>query len=688
MKILLDYPAWIYAVCILVGMVFSFLLYRNDKFYSSLSKQLKYTLLSLRFLLGFLLTFLLFNPQIFSKRKIIDKPIISFVIDNSQSVVSSSDSSLILKDLLLKVDALKQKLGDKFVVHSYVFGEQLKSTDTINFSDKLTDFSEAFTSLSDRYYNQNLSSVVVVSDGISNHGNNALYPQYFSSTKLYTIAVGDTSVRKDIAITNVQNNNIAFLGNKFPLNVSIKAHYFKGKPLTLSVFKGNQEIFTTIINCNNNSFFHDELIMLEAKQIGVVKYTLKIKQEQGEYSYANNSYDIFIDVINSKQSILLLANAPHPDLAAIRNSLSKNINYAVDVAYAYNFKESTKPYDVVVLHNLPNKSANTHIEKLLNSKVSKWLITGSDANYNLLNNHGISLTNVNGFTEAGMHVNNSFSLFDISNMNISHELPPLKTPFAANYGVSVQHVLLNQKIGTNKTNLPLMGFFQQRDIKYCYTLGEGMWRWRLVEYQRTNNTLFFDALIQKTIQYLYVKEDKSLFKVLLNKNSFQENEQVVLRAELYNKTYELVNSADVSLELSNSKGEKFNYEFSKTNAAYTLNLGTLPSDTYSYIAETNFNEEKFQKSGAFMVSALQKELVNTQANHQLLMALSAKYDGKMFYHNQLNELQSVLMDDNNFPAIIRYEESTEPIVNLFWILVLLISIAALEWFIRKRNGAY
>ena len=37
---------------------------------------------------------------------------------------------------------------------------------------------------------------------------------------------------------------------------------------------------------------------------------------------------------------------------------------------------------------------------------------------------------------------------------------------------------------------------------------EGLWKWRLYEYLKTNNQILFDELINKSVQFLSVKEDK------------------------------------------------------------------------------------------------------------------------------------------------------------------------------------
>jgi hypothetical protein len=43
-----------------------------------------------------------------------------------------------------------------------------------------------------------------------------------------------------------------------------------------------------------------------------------------EFTAQNNSRDAYIEVIDGKEKILLLAAAPHPDIKAIKSALEKN----------------------------------------------------------------------------------------------------------------------------------------------------------------------------------------------------------------------------------------------------------------------------------------------------------------------------------------------------------------------------
>ena len=218
-------------------------------------------------------------------------------------------------------------------------------------------------------------------------------------------------------------------------------------------------------------------------------------------------------------------------------------------------------------------------------------------------------------------------------------------------------------------------------------MGEGIWRWRLQDFAMHGNHNLFDELISKTVQYLSVKADKSFFKVL-GKNNFLENEAIELEAEVYNESYELINEPEVNITITNSDNKKFPFTFSKTTNAYRLNAGMMPVGEYRYEARVKIGEKITTQRGEFSISALQVELTNTIADHQLLYSLSKKHDGQMVYPDELDKLAEQLNNRTDIKSVSYTQNKLADLVNLKWIFFLVLALLSIEWFIRKRNGAY
>ena len=551
-----------------------------------------------------------------------------------------------------------------------------------------------FDEIETRFSNRNVGAVVIASDGLYNKGQNPLYSATQNKFPVYTIALGDTSVRKDLILTKVLSNRIAYLGNKFPIEIQLSARQLGGKTTTCTVSKGKDVLFSQQVVISGNNFSTSIPVQLDAKETGMQRYTIKLSDVDGEVSFANNVKDIFIDVLDGRQKILILADAPHPDVAAIKNALESNDNYEVNSFIASDFDKSLAGYNLVILDQLP--SAKNPIQKLLadidKAKIPVLYILGSQVSISVFNNiqKDINVPSNGGKMNDVIPVlSKNFSLFTMSDAlrNYSSKLSPLQCPFGNYKTNSSVSVFLNQKIGLVETQQPLMLFSQSGEKKTGIICGEGIWRWRLQDFAEHNNQNIFNELIDKTVQYLSAKIDKSFFRVI-SKNNFYENESIEFEAEVYNDSYELINDPEVNLTITNNEGKKFPFTFNKTTNAYRLDAGVFPVGNYRYEAKVKVGAKIYSEKGEFNVSALQVEITNTIADHQLLYSLAKKNGGAMVYPNQLKKLANLLNAREDIKPISHSEKKLSDMINLKWIFFLLLTLISLEWFIRKINGAY
>ncbi len=697
-----DYPIWFYSFCILAGVGYTFILYRNEKRFDEGAKWVRRALPVLRFVAVTLLAFFLLAPLLKNISRTVEKPIIVFAMDNSESVVAGKDSLYYQTEYQKKVSEFVSSLADKYDTNVYSFGDKIKSGLSFDYKEKQTDIASLFDEIETRFSNRNVGAVVIASDGLYNKGQNPLYSSAKNKFPVYTIALGDTTIRKDLILLKVISNRIAYLGNKFPIEIQISARELGGKNTLCTVSKGDEVLFTQQINIRQrtDNFSLSIPVQLEAKKVGLQRYAIKLSNVDGEVSYTNNMKDIFIDVLDSRQKILILTDAPHPDVAAIKNALENNDNYEVNSFLASDFNSSLSGYNLVILHQLP--SSKNQIQKLLadidKAKLPVLYIIGSQSSISSFNNSqsDLSIPSSGGKTNDVLPVlSKDFSLFTISEEleNYSSRFSPLQCPFG-NYKInSSASVLFNQKIGLVETQQPLFLFTQSGDKKTGIICGEGIWRWRLLDFAEHNNQNIFNELINKTVQYLSAKIDKSFFRIILSgaegsKNNFYENESVEFESEVYNDSYELINNPEVSVTISNADGKRFPFTFNKTTNAYRLNAGIFPVGNYKYEAKVKVGAKIYSEKGEFSVAALQVETTNTIADHQLLYSLAKKSGGEMIYPNQLDKLFALLNAREDIKPISRSEKKLSDLINLKWIFFLLLSLISIEWFIRKINGAY
>lgn len=683
-----HYSLWFVPLCILCGLLFSFLLYRFKNPTTDVSPKIIYLLFITRALLVSALLFFLLEP--FIKRIINEKekPIIVIAQDNSASLIYTKDSGFYKKEYIENLKKLRDKLSDKYEVITYRFSNSAELNDTINFSGKETDFTTVYREIENNYSNRNLGAIVFASDGLYNKGNNLIYAPINLKAPIFSIALGDTTVAKDLYIKKIEHNEVAYLGNKFPVDVYVEAKKLNGKECIVSINRGNQTIIKQQVKISSDAFHQSFSFMLDADKSGIQRYRVLLTPLNEESNKINNTQDFVIEVIDTKEKIAIITSAPHPDAAAIRESIEGNQNFEVESYLVENFNSSVKPYSLVILNQINlNSSQGTKILNDLTANSTPWLLISSNGNDKI---PGASVQSLSPkMNDAESYMAKEFSLFTISEdlKKYIKEFPAVNTVFG-NYNLSnSMSTLLFQKIGVVETENPLLSFAINGEHKYGIFFGEGIWRWRLRDFADHQNHNLFNELFGKIIQYLSVKADKSFFRVK-TKKIVNENETIEFDAEVYNNSYELISSPEVSLVLTNEKNQQYNYTFTKKSSAYQLTIGTLPPGEYSYKAITNNGTKALEQKGSITIKELFAEQTRLVADHQFMSQLAFKNNGKLFYPNQLDQLSDSLLSNPNIKTITYSHKDISELIDLKIIFFILLVLLSLEWFVRKFNGLY
>ena len=233
----------------------------------------------------------------------------------------------------------------------------------------------------------------------------------------------------------------------------------------------------------------------------------------------------------------------------------------------------------------------------------------------------------------------------------------------------------------------MMAFGADKGRKVGFVVGEGLWRWRLYDFQLNGNHEAFDELIQKTIQYLALKENEDNFNVY-HPALFQETDNIEFTAELYNDSYQLVNSPDVSIRIKNDSLKEFNYLFDRTDDYYRLNAGNLEPGDYSFEADTKLGNQSFTEKGNFSIVKNEIEIQNNQADFGVLFQLSQQSGGQFY----LFKNYGTLLDDIKANKQIGVQQHRQTLqtewINLKLLFFLLILLLGVEWFYRKYWGIY
>lgn len=684
--------AWLIPVGI-AAFLLTYWFYRKEPWLKEISVRVKRTLFALRFLslflIGLLLLGILFESVTYRK----EKPVFITLVDNSKSLKNYKDSAKVAQRISDFHKELKEKYADKFDLVSYAVGSDFRQAESFPLNDNKSRLSDGFEQVYTKYYNRNIGGIAFVSDGNFNEGPNPVYAaEKIALTPIFTLGAGDTLPKKDQLIRDVSSNEIAFLKNKFPVEVDVEALKTGKRSSRVSIIHKGKTVASSTVNYENGVFDFKHLSFeLEATEIGFQYYTVEVSPVEGEYTVKNNRRSFYIEVLDARNKVVLLAGAPHPDIAALKYVLEKDENVQVESKLVADWDKNLSKVDLIIWHE-PGINYNTGVyDAIQRSGKPVLYFIGPNTNNATVQklNIGMSFGNSGQTDEVQPGFNKGFELFEISTelQNTLRFFPPVKVRFGEVRLGSQNKILLSQRLGDFVKKDPILFFGEKDNKKYGVFFGEGIWRWKLNEYGRTKSTALFEELIQKTSQFLVVKQNASSLRITLPRR-FSKGEEVKIKAEFYNESLELITKPKIAFTLLDESGHKSNFEFGVTGNFYTLPLGTLKPGKYTWTASTTHDGKKHAKNGIFVVEDIEIEAIETSANHAILQQISTNSNGKFYALANYKQLLNDIEKREDIVEMSYQESAFNDLLDYVWLLILICILLGAEWFLKRWNGAY
>lgn len=662
--ILTDYPWYFVLLCLLAGAVYAGVLYFVGQ--SPFGRSWRWVLAALCFLAVSAIAFLLLAPMTRQRVDERQKPHVVLAQDVSQSVRLSADSVFSLESM---VPELERHCRVSYVA----FG-----------SEGSTDIGAVL----DRYRGDDVAALVLASDGLHNRGANPTSVAEYLTFPVHCVTLGDTTLRRDAWLSNLRCNRIAMQGNTFPVEVTVGASLLHGQNsrLTIRDDEGHQ-LFSQTIDYTDNDYSTTVAASLPAvaasRDGGLRRYTMQLAPLKEEVTQSNNTVVFYVDVIDARRKVAIVANAPHPDLAALKHAIESNPNYEATVVMAGDAEsgkwKAESDVSLMVLHNLPSQR---HPSVAYVDGLPTLYIIGMQTDLSRFNalHSGLEITaKVQRSNEVTALHRPAFGLFTLDEADVAaiEALPPLTAPFGEARLTSDVQTLFTSRLGNIDTRQPLVAATTQGEYRRACIWGEGLWHWRLADWESFESHSHVDHLLSQLVSFTAMQTDRNRLQVEAER-SYAEGEPVTLRAVLYNENYEAVNNAEVMLVLTGDS-VKADYTFRRDAGGYSLTLPSLRAGLYRFRVTADGQSAE----GSFAVEALNLEQQRLSADHGLLATLSTLTGGEVYCPDQLSTLRTELSTLK--PTIyshIRYAE----FLRLPWVLALILLLLAVEWGLRKYQG--
>ena len=689
--LVVDAPGWQWLLVLATAAAYAALLYAGRR------TRLGALLASLRFVVVAAVAFLLLSPLLRSTDHIEERPTIAVVVDGSSSTVYGPDSTAAAEALRTWTASFRAATEDADVdVAFYRFAGDLTAVEdpsALRFDGARTDLGSALSDVANRYANRNLCATVLLTDGRTNRGPDPEFSATLPSSPLFAVGLGDTATVLDRAVSRVDHNRIAYLGNTFPVEAVIEARASRGASLTVDLLSPDGAPLASAAwspaSARESKRF---AFSAAASRTGMQRYTVRVSADARERNTANNAAVFFVEVLEKRRKVLLVGRAPHPDLGAVAQSCGRvesevSTWYAEGPGQRADLAGALAGADVVVAHGLGTAEAEAVRRS---GKPVLWMVpaatgsvwpagTGLDGGTGLTHNVGVGLAS--GFQQFQLSPGLGTAWTDA---------PPLTAPMGTVRLGATWSPVATARLGSIETASALLAVSDGDRVREGLLVGEGWWRLRIDEHMRTDATAEFDGLVQRTLQYLTSRDDVRRFRIGVPAR-MEEDEAVALTAEVYDAALDPLAGETVTLDLMDEDGNRTAYVFSEFEGAYRLDLGQLPPGVYRYSARCSCAGTPLTENGSFVVEPLLAELSVGPADHALLMRLATSTGGAFLGPlQQVDPAAAAAAVLAAAPPVQLVHDETELQELIRWVplLLLLLLLLTAEWTLRRRNFGY
>jgi len=199
LSVWLLYPAFIIALLISVWTYIR---------YSSITPGFRLLLIVARGLSLTLILLLLMNPQFELRTQSLSQPEITLLIDDSRSISTQRGEwagEVSMRSILTEITGQLDAWSVRQSISSFSSDiTQISSLDELTFDQSETRLYEVLSN-----FGNNSDLLVLITDGVSTSGRDALFAADFLDIPVYTLAVGDTTQLEDIVLTDVSVPSVA-----------------------------------------------------------------------------------------------------------------------------------------------------------------------------------------------------------------------------------------------------------------------------------------------------------------------------------------------------------------------------------------------------------------------------------------------------------------------------------------------
>ena len=566
-----------------------------------------------------------------------------------------------------------------------------------------TDIAGALHEIKNVLQNKNLRSVLLISDGQYNTGRNPIYTATDYGVPIHTLIVGDTLPQQDLSIARTLTNELAYVGQEIPVDITLLLQGYANATVTTRLSVGDSLITGQTSTISEGESTVSLRFIPDTE--GLLQYSLTTTELEQEATWANNRVNFTVRVLRRNQTICLIAAAPHPDLTAIRNILTRDSTRQID-SYVQRqpgeFYEGELPasldlYDILILVGFPGREADgSSINQVVQAAESGTPLLFMLTRQTDLEHLAQSFKEVLPVVPEAKTILYDEAVLRLTQTGIQdaildfpgalwEQFPPLMATTGHWSTTSDSRVLGQATVRGIPLDEPLFVTRSRAGYRTAAILGAGTWRWLN---HAGDDASIWPQIVENLVQWLATPEDDRVVRVEPVMTAFDGSEPIKFSGQVYDESFNPVSDAVVTLELLAPGGAEYPYSMTHTGSGrFALQIGALPEGAYSYTARaTRRNADLGTDQGFFTVGSINLEYRSTRSNPALLRQIAYRSGGHFLTDRSVHTLPQKLASDSLFTSAGSIQQLEFDLRRIPWVLGIVIVLLGLEWILRKRNG--
>jgi uncharacterized membrane protein len=649
-----------------------------------------------------------------------------------------------LKQLMSTNSKFYSTLADKFKLRPYKFAssaERIQNAAELSADGEETNLSSALDQASRESAGLPMSGIILISDGANNAGASederlaglatTLANLRSRGLPVFTIGLGPDSLDGDIELVRATAPRRALSGSPVTCELLVRASGSR-KTITVDLTEDNHLLRSQEVPVQGDATTVARVTFTPSSP-GVHRYALTAKPAADDPVPDNNSQELVIDVVDWKPKILHIEGEPRWEYAKLRESVAEEKNiilvsvlrsadgkfYRQGVENADELvngfpksEEELFKYDGLILGSMEATFFTFDqlkaIEQFVSRRGGTLLALGGSKAFNVGGYGNTPLADLlpiylNGPPEMPGE-NQAFKaapadrgrdhpaarLVDQPDANAKawEQMPVITLPDVITDTKPGASVILEARSIKEKNRVaPLLVEERYGRGKSMALLASDTWRWRMMLEFKDKS---FETFWRNLMRYM-VEATPRPVEASTERSFYGTNEQVRIRAEVADEKFIKISDATVSARVTTPSGRAVDVPLKQTvEGGFEGYASTFhPEEDGLYRVEVTARRPGSKQSAtlapaqtSFLVGPLNREARNAAQNRELLKRIASETGGGYYTASQVDKLIDDLVHTESASSIRQSYDLWDMPINF----LLVVGLAAGEWFIRKRKG--